>query len=296
MGSFARTRTGAGTAVLLGTLAAAVPAAPAGAAGVLRVPCGAVALAEAISAANTSPGRVLRLAPRCVYDVATPATAATGLPVITGDVTLLGGPATTIRRNPAAVAFRLFDVAAAARLRMAGVSVLNGLTAGLGGGVQNAGRLVLSQVTMAGGNAADGGAIAGLAGSRTTASRTVIRQNTAGSVGGGGMVNFGVAIFDATAVLGNTAPVNGGGVNTQPGGTTVLVRTAVENNTSGGLGGGLSNLGTTTLIRSPVRGNRGSGGGGIATGNGDVLLSRSVVRGNLPDNCSPPGTVLGCTS
>jgi hypothetical protein len=92
----------------------------------------------------------------------------------------------------------------------------------------------------------------------------------------------------------NTAPINGGGVNTQASGTTQLIRTTVNRNTSGSPGGGISNLGTTTLHRSVVRFNRGSAGGGIATSNTNVLLSRSVVRNNVPDNCWPAKTIPGC--
>jgi hypothetical protein len=296
MSSFTTTTVGVGAAVLAaGTLVAALPATSTAAVRALRVPCDATALAEAISAANATSGRVLRLTPRCRYDIATPATAATGLPTITGDVTLLGGPGTTIRRDPNAAAFRVFDVAAGARLRISGIAVLNGLTAGLGGGIQNAGQVVLNQVTLAGNTAANGGALADLAGSRTTVARTVLKQNAATSVGGGALINFAVTTLYASAVLNNTGPVNGGGVNTQPGGTTLLIRSTVENNVSGGLGGGLSNLGTTTLSRTLVRLNKGSSGGGIATGNANVLLSRSVVTRNLPDNCSPLNTIPGCT-
>ncbi len=51
----------------------------------------------------------------------------------------------------------------------------------------------------------------------------------------------------------NSAPLNGGGVNVQPGGTTTITGSTFESNTSGSLGGGLSNLGTLTLIGTTVR-------------------------------------------
>ncbi|GLY71969.1 hypothetical protein [Actinoallomurus iriomotensis] len=297
MGSFTRSTSGAGIAVLTGGMVvAAIPAPATAAARVVRVPCSATALSAAMTAANASASAPLSLAPRCVYDITTPATAATALPVITRDVTLLGGPGTTIRRAPSAAArFRVLEVAAGASLRMAGVSVLNGATSGLGGGVQNAGRLVLSRVTLAGNTAANGGAIANLAGGRATVSRSVLKANTTTSVGGGGILNAGTATIFASALLSNTAPINGGGVNTQPSGTTWLIRTAVEHNTSGSLGGGLSNLGHTTLNQAVVRFNQGSAGGGLASANTKVLISRSVVRDNTPGNCSPVNTIAGCT-
>jgi hypothetical protein len=294
MGSFARVTGGAAAAILAGAVPVTASQAQASARFV-RVPCGSAALAAAITAANTPTGRILRLAPRCVYSITTPATASTALPVITGAVTLLGGPGTTIRRDPAAAAsFRVLDVAAGGSLRVIGIAILNGNTAGLGGGIQNAGLLLLSQTTLSGNRAGNGGAVANLAGARATISRSVLSANATTGVGGGGVINSGVMTVFASSLLLNTAPINGGGVNTQGSGTTQLVRTTVSRNTSGGLGGGLSNLGTTTLNRSVVRFNRGSGGGGIATGNTNVLLSRSVVRNNTPGNCSPANTIAGC--
>ena len=65
---------------------------------------------------------------------------------------------------------------------------------------------------------------------------------------------------------------------------------------SGGLGGGISNLGTTSLDGTLVRLNRGSGGGGIATGNNNVTLSVSIVSNNIPDNCNPLNTIRGCVN
>jgi hypothetical protein len=65
-------------------------------------------------------------------------------------------------------------------------------------------------------------------------------------------------------------------------------------NTSGGLGGGLSNLGTTSLTGTTVRLNKAAGGGGIATGNTNVTLRVSTVTDNAPDNCNPAGTIPGC--
>lgn len=300
MGSFSKATRGAGAAILTGgTLLTASPAWSAAVppsvrvVPIVRVPCSAAALAGAITRANAQ-GGVLRLAPFCVYDITTPATAATGLPTITGDVALAGGPSTTIRRNPASAAFRVFDVASGGRLRVAGIAILNGRTAALGGGIQNAGTLVLSRVTLSGNTAASGGGVANNPGGTVTMWRTLVSGNATTSVGGGAVLNFGRLTVGTSVLKANTAPINGGGINTQPTGVARLVQSTVELNTSGGLGGGLSNLGNTTLSRTLVTRNRASAGGGIATGNANVLLSRSVVTNNQPGNCSPPNTIAGC--
>jgi hypothetical protein len=50
----------------------------------------------------------------------------------------------------------------------------------------------------------------------------------------------------------------------------------------------------TTISRNSARG----GGGGIyqaIEGDGyGVTLTRSAVLHNIPDNCEPPGTIMGC--
>lgn len=299
MGSFAKVTGGAGGAILAGgMLMMAFPAqSSAAATHYVTVPCGTAALAAAITAANAQGGTVLRLARHCTYDITTPATAATGLPAITGDVTLVGGSATTIRRAPGEDAlFRILEVSAGARLRIAGISILGGNTAGMGGGILNAGTLVLRQVTLSGHRAANGGAVANSAGARATISRTLLTANATTSVGGGGVINLGVLTVIESVIQSNTAPINGGGVNTQPAGTTQLIQSTVARNTSGSLGGGISNLGNTMLHRTLVERNVASGGGGIATANSNVLHSRSTVGNNQPDNCSPLNTITGCVN
>jgi hypothetical protein len=262
---------------------------------VVKVPCSAAALAAAITSANTVPA-VLRLSRNCTYSIATPATATTGLPTITGNVTLLGGPRTTIRRDLGAAVFRILDVAAGGTLRVTGIAITNGNIAGLGGGIQNAGTLVLRHVTMSGNRATNGGAVSNSAAGTATIFRSLLNANSTTGVGGGGFINLGTITVSGTVLSGNTAPINGGGVNTQPGGTTRLIQTTVDHNTSGGLGGGIANLGTTSLDRTLVTANRGSAGGGIATGNTNVTLVRSIVRNNIPDNCNPLNTIPGCVN
>jgi hypothetical protein len=290
---------GIGIAVLAGpALVAALTSAPASAAvaPAVRVPCDEAALAAAINTANGG-GGILRLARNCIYSIITPATAATALPIISGNIRLVGGPGTTIRRDPAAATdFRILDIAVGGTLHVTGIAIKNGRTNGLGGAIQNAGTLGLEQTDLVGNRAGNGGGVANLAGARAVIVRTVLATNTTTGVGGGAILNSGDLTVLLSRLFGNHAPINGGGVNTQPSGVSRLVQSAVDNNTSGGLGGGISNLGTTSLDRSLVRFNTGSAGGGIATGNTNVTLQRSIVTRNNPDNCNPPNTIPGCVN
>ena len=287
-------------AVLAGAaLAAAAPAVAAQAVtagpGTVSVPCGINALVTAINAANSGGPSTLILSGNCTYGIKVPATAADGLPLITGHISLVSLGNTVIQRSPAALtAFRILDVAAGASLRLSNLSIRNGNTAGLGGGIQNAGTLWISKVTFFRNQAGNGGALSNAAGATATIDGATMFGNTATGVGGGGIINFGTLTLAESSLSDNHAPINGGGLNTQPSGISHLIQSQFTRNVSGGLGGGISNLGTTTLDRTSVRFNRGSAGGGIATGNANVTLVRSTVTDNTPDNCNPVGTIAGC--
>src|SRR6266705_2633300 len=250
MGSFVRLSGRISAAALAGAALMAAPSAAlaqptVGASQTVNVPCSTSALAAAITQANISGVATTIVLPfSCTFDIFAPATAADGLPIITGNITLAGTQNSVIRRVPFAPSFRILEVAAGGTLGVSHVAILNGITAGLGGGIINSGLLTLS----------------------------------------GSTVNA------------NTAPINGGGLNTQAAGITRIFQTTFTNNTSGSLGGGISNLGTTSLAGSQVRLNTGSAGGGIATGNNNITLTNTIVRDNTPDNCSPLNTIPGCSN
>jgi hypothetical protein len=212
--------------------------------------------------------RHVALSPNCVYTITTPATATDGLPVITGAISIIGGPNTTIRRDPAAAAaFRVMEVAAGASLRVSGISITDGGTTALGGGVLNNGTLRLDRVTLAGNSAASGGGLVNLANATAVVSRSELNGNRAGGAVGGAILDFGELTVFASRLSANTAPINGGGIDIQPAGNAHVIRSTIDHNASGSLGGGMANLGTVLLERTLVTLNRGSSGGGIATAN-----------------------------
>ncbi|WP_433176515.1 hypothetical protein [Actinoallomurus sp. CA-150999] len=298
MGSFSRITGGIGTAALAGiALGTAPPPAQAmpGLAKVVNVPCDPDALVTAIRTANGIGVAQLLLAPNCVYNYTTANATDDALPIITGDITLVGGPGTKIRRDPAAPgAFRILEVASGATLHAQGIFVLGGSTAAVGGGILNAGTIVLERVYLAGNRAGNGGALANSPNANANISFSELNANEATGVGGGAILNFGTLTMFRSTLAGNSAPINGGGLNTQPNGVSHLIQSTVDHNISGSLGGGISNLGTTTLDHSLVEQNKGSGGGGIATANANVSIENSVIRNNMPDNCSPINTIPGC--
>jgi hypothetical protein len=283
-------------AALVWTALVAVPsAAQSSATATIKVPCNVASLVTAINDGNAAGSARLRLAPGCTYTVSTPNTATDAFPVVTGDLEISGGKGTILDRDTGAPQFRLLNVAPAASLRLENVTVQNGSTAALGGGILNAGTLTVSGVTFANNQAANGAGLANTAGATARLKGVVFVANTTTSVGGGAFINFATLTVNTGEFRGNTAPINGGAVNTQPGGATTIKNGTFEDNISGSLGGALSNLGSTTLIASTIRHNQGSGGGGIATGNANVFLKGSTkFVNNTPTNCNPVDTIPGC--
>ena len=302
MGSFVRLSgriSGAAlaVAVLMAAPSAALAQPTVGASLTVNVPCSTSALAAAITQANVSGVATTIVLPfSCTFNIFAPATAADGLPIITGNITLAGTQNSVIRRVPFAPSFRILEVAVGGTLGVSHVAIQNGITAGLGGGILNGGTLSVSQAKFSGNTAGNGGAVANSAAATATISGTLINNNTTTGVGGGGIINSGLLTLSGSTVNANTAPINGGGLNTQAAGITRIFQTTFTNNTSGSLGGGISNLGTTSLAGSQVRLNTGSAGGGIATGNNNVTLTNTIVRDNNPDNCSPLNTIPGCSN
>lgn len=310
MDSIARTAGRLGVTTLAGAALVMAPSyarARTSGAAIIAVPCNSSLLANAILTANTTPA-TLRLAPHCIYDI-------TGqLPQITGNVTLVGGPSTTIRHDPGTAAnYRLLDVASTGTLRVVAVFLRNGNPAGDGGAIRNAGRLVLDAVTL-GGNVAgnvvaptggNGGAVANLPGGRAVIARTAVIGNSATSApaetttgNGGGIYNAGsltvsvsrVAADNAASASAAAGTGNGGGIATVTGGRTLVLQSTVVENTATRNGGGIFNAGTTSVDRSLVLRNRAASGGGIF---GTVTVRGSAVRGNVPDNCVPANPACG---
>ncbi len=301
MGSFARRAGGIGAVAAAGAALTLVQApAHAQARRQTFVPCSSPSLAAAINAANLSPA-TLRLAANCTYDVATAATPADALPVITGDVHLVGGPSTVIRRNPIAGSVRLFGVASTGVLRIDGIFLMNGAPANLpGGAIEVLGTLTLNQVTLTGNTSgtANGGGVDVATGATATINRSVITENTSTGMGGG-VNNSGHVLINDSRLSANGVmnAAGGGGLFTETGATSNVVGSTLDHNTTTGSGGGIANLGTTLVDHTLIERNAATtSGGGIFKLAGTVTVTTSTVRLNTPNNCFPLNTIPGCTN
>jgi hypothetical protein len=131
---------------------------------------------------------------------------------------------------------------------------------------------------------------------------TSIRGKSAENGGGiydQGQDEFSLQFTD-DKITGNHASADGGGIYnlTQPIGLLNLAHTMVSDNDAGRLGGGIYNGGPLAAADTTISRNTAHGGGGIyqaADGDGSgVSLTSSAVLHNIPDNCEPPGTIMGC--
>ena len=304
MGSFART---AGALAAALASAGAAIASPTAARAQVVVPCSGAALQAAITTANAAGSGTLLLQSNCNYTITTAAATGTrgpdGLPIITGNITIIGGTATRIIRSVAAPAFRIFEVSSGARLTLSSLFVERGdAGAEPGGGILNArGAVRTVHVTFALNDAGSGAAIANDSGD-VSLEATLIDQNTTSGVApfgnGGAIYNDGRLLMLGSIAEVNTASGNGGAIYNEQGGLADIRQTTLRNNTATGDGGGLFNGtgGSAVLTRTLVTTNAAADGGGIfdVPGPGTVTLVNSVVTANTPNNCRPVGAVAGC--
>ncbi|MFE5164924.1 right-handed parallel beta-helix repeat-containing protein [Streptomyces sp. NPDC056697] len=319
-------RSGALTvAVGAGLSLAVLPTGSASAADGIQVRCNDIpGLVAAIDQANTNGGHIT-LAPRCIYTLTTPDNPDDGLPEITGEVTISGN-GSTIRRDPDATQdFRIFHVVSGGTLTLKSLTVSGGSIGNMGGGAlndrgtlnlnntvvkdnlattggglyNNGGQLNLDRSTVERNSATGfGGGVVNDGGGTMTMKRGALLKNRAALNNGGGLENIlGTATLESVSIRGNTA-VSGGGIRNVNGSTLNLKSTTLKENIAVS-GGGLSNLASpATLVDSLVTRNTAitSGGGIDNQSNGQVTLTNTKVIDNEPDNCSPEGSVPGCTN
>jgi hypothetical protein len=113
----------------------------------------------------------------------------------------------------------LLDVAAGGRLRVRGITLLNGATTTApGGGIRNAGTLVLDHVTLSGNTAANIGGGTANSGT-TTLIRTFVRFNQAigNATAGGGIQNAAGTVTLRASLVTTNSPGNCAPAGSVPG-------------------------------------------------------------------------------
>jgi len=231
---------------------------------------------EAVMAANGTAGADLIKAPAGIYTLSITGTggASQGDLDITDDVTIQKtgtGKAATVDGSGQVTTDRVFEIAGA-DVVFKKIGARDGVAPVPGGGAATDPRF-------GGGIRVNAGASLKMVGGNVTDNHA---PNTA-SVGGG-IWNAGQLILNKVVVQINETDFGfAGGIWTESGGTTIVNRSAVRDNTSG-FGGGFSGGGLTNVKESLVRGNDAGLGGAFYVAGGTFNVRASTISDNqTPD-------------
>ncbi len=278
-------------------------------------------LAAAFVAANGGSPQVLSLASGGDYVLTTAIydqlnVNYSGLPELTGNVTIQGNGATIERSSATGTpAFGVLDVGPGGSLKLDNVTITGGNNTTYyqsGGGIYNAGTLTVTNSTITGNTAPGaGGGIYNSYGTLTVTGTTISNNtspSTAVNSAGGGIGNAGgTATVTNSTITGNSASYGGGGLGNTSG-TMTVANSTVSSNSSTYFGGGFLNLAgaTATIVNSTffnnsgtaiynsasaltlknttISGNTAGYGGGVLNTGGTLSAANNIVAGNTsPD-------------
>lgn len=136
----------------------------------------------------------------------------------------------------------------------------------------------IRHMTLTQGFAGNGGAIEVSAGAQLTLADMVLSHNTAGNIGGG-LYNAGGTTVLLRVALDNNSANYGGGIYNN--GVLTLTDVTLADNSATSGGGGLYNNQNATLSNVTVATNSsGDGGGVFNSASGNLIMSNSTVSGN----------------
>ncbi len=217
-----------------------------------------------------------------VRDVHNEAYGPSGLPAVTGDLTINGNTSIIVRADGAPL-FRLIHVTEGARLALNDLGIQNGAVEGWrGGGLSNlGGMVVLRHCRVLYNEARDGGGLANVSGTMLVVESNV--ESNRSTRDGGGIDNW-AGTGDASLVIlagtvsSNTAAHDGGGlVNAASAGRSAslqLVGSAVSANRAERFGGGISQFGSGASQMEP------KGGGVTRPRWGGAQMELRVINGS----------------
>ena len=165
-------------------------------------------------------------------------------------------------------------------------STLNGNSANDGGGIFNEGTsaATLNNVIVSGNSGYDdGGGIYNNGSSTLTLNNVTVSGNSSG--GGGGLFNYATAILNNSTVSGNSASTGGGLYNLD---TATLTNTTLSGNSATNQGGGIYNYSYARLLNVTLSNNSAPTGGALFMESGitTVLTNTIVAYSYAGGNCS----------
>ena len=225
--------------------------------------------------------------------------AATGDLDIHGNLAITGAGAamTIITGNGGVTGDRVFFVHPGRVVTIIGVTMQNGNPGSgtTGGGIVNAGTLTVSNSTLMGNTAGNGGVIHNGNGRTLTLINSTVTGNNA-TGGYGAIYNEGTLILTNSTISGNSATGDGGGIFSEVGTLTLTNSTVSGNSATGGGGGivvaygGTADLNNVTITNNTADSDDdGFGnGGGIVCWGGTVNFKNTLIAGNNDDGGQAP--------
>ncbi len=154
-----------------------------------------------------------------------------------------------------------------------------------GGGIENTGSLTVTNITVTGNSASANGGGIDNAGTLMILDASLSGNSAAGNNGtGGGIANSGTLTLINSTLTDNSATVVGGGIYNA--GLMTVTGSTIDDNTGSYIAGGINNVGTMTVANSTLTGNFAYLGGGIYNGNyyglsGTLTLSNDTITSNF---------------
>lgn len=162
---------------------------------------------------------------------------------------------------------------------LSGMTIKNGKST-YGAGIQDYGRLTITDCAISGNTATFGGGIYANQGT-VTLNRDTITGNKATDRGGGVQIEDGTFIMNGGTITGNTATNYGGGIFTSYSPVTLNSGSSISRNVAGEGGAIYSHYGTVNLKSgSSIVGNQANNGGGIKTNSGTITMNGGAITGN----------------
>jgi len=212
-------------------------------------------------------------------------------------------------------AVQIFNVASTITVFLNSLTITNGFSSSIGGGIYNGGGLTLTNCTLSGNSATNGGAIYNTFYATLALNQCTLSGNSAlygggiaiKDIGGGGILNYGTATLNQCTLSANSAIIGGGGIG-NVNGTLALNQCTLSGNSANG-GGGILNYtyrtlngtATATITNTIVGGNSGSYGADIDNG-ADLYYYATLTYGgsnlvqsvyNSYDTITGGGTITG---
>jgi predicted outer membrane repeat protein len=193
----------------------------------------------------------------------------------TAEPTTINGPGTNLLSVNGNKADGVFKIDPQVTAMLSGLTITGDTAGNQGGGVDNAGALMLSRCAISGNSAQYGG---GLFNEGTaTLTDCTISGNTS-TFEGAGIYNDGSLALTGSTIGGNTSHELGGGLQNK--GTATLTNCNISGNSTLDNGGGVYNNRTVTLTNCTISGDTAQGNGGGLTNYGSATLTNCTISSN----------------